>query len=103
MIYMEDFVTVQSDKEVAYQDTEKDMYRLVEKFGGKVVGSWHTAIGIANEFTVLFAYEDMGQLQKSAVAMMQDKEYQATWQKLAPAIMSHTRKIMLPMPTSPLK
>jgi hypothetical protein len=103
MIYQETNIVVYADKAVAYREAEKDMHRMLEKFGAKVVGSWSTVVGNANEFSVLAAYEDMGQLQKSGMAIMQDKEYQAVWGKLSSCIMSHTRKIMLPMPLSPLK
>jgi hypothetical protein len=79
------------------------MYSFLEKYGYKVVGTWQTNIGNINEFTVLVASEDIGQLYKSGMAMSQDRDYQALWQKISPSIMSHNRKIMTPMPTSPLQ
>ncbi len=103
MIYMETSLVIHPDQEAAYREAEKGMYPMIEKFGVKVIGSWRTLIGDSNEYTILFAYEDMGQLQKSAMAMMQDKEYQAVWQKIPPLIISQSRKIMMPLPTSPLK
>ncbi len=103
MIYLETNIVVYADKVAAYRESEKDMYRMLEKFGAKVVGSWSTVAGNANEFSVLAAYEDMGQFQKSGMAMSQDKEYLAIWQKVASCIMSHARKVMMPMPLSPLK
>ncbi len=103
MIYMETKLIVHPDKENQYREAEKGMYPIIEKFGVKVIGSWHTSIGDSNEYTIIFGYEDMGQLQKSSMAMMQDKEYQAVWQKIPPLIISQNRKIMMPMPTSPLK
>jgi hypothetical protein len=53
------------------------VYSTVEKFRMKVARSWYTGIGDANEFTMLLAYEDIGQRQKATMAMMQDGGYQA--------------------------
>jgi hypothetical protein len=103
MIYLESSLVLYPGKEAAYRENEKELYRLLEKFGAKVIGSWNTVIGNVNEIVGLIAYEDMGQLQKSALAMTQDKEYITNWQKITPAIMSQNRKIMMPMPISPLK
>jgi len=103
MIYMETKLVVQPGKMGKYQEVEKDMYALVTKAGMKVIGVWHTVIGDTNEVIGLFASEDMGQLQKSSMAMMQDKEYQAVWQRVEPLLTSQTRKIMMPMSTSPLQ
>lgn len=103
MIYMETKLVIQPGKMGKYQEVEKDMYALVTKAGMKVIGSWNTVIGDTNEVTVLFALEDMGQLQKSSMAMIQDKEYQAVWQRVESVLTSQTRKIMMPMPNSPLK
>jgi hypothetical protein len=103
MIYMETKLIVHPDKMAAYREMEKSMYPALEKFGVKVVGSWATVIGDENEFTLLSAWEDMGQIQKTGMAMMQDKEFQAGWQKVASFIKGQHRRIMLPMPNSPLK
>jgi hypothetical protein len=103
MIYMETKLVVQPGKMGKYQEVAKDMYALITKAGMKVIGVWYTVIGDTNEVIGLFASEDMGQLQKSSMAMAQDKEYQAVWQRVEPLLTSQTRKIMMPMPTSPLK
>ena len=103
MIYMETKLVVQPGKMGKYQEVEKDMYTLVAKAGMKVIGVWHTVIGDKNEVTLLVASEDMGQLQKSSMAMAQSKEYQSVWQKVEPLLTSQTRKIMMPMPTSPVQ
>ncbi len=103
MIYMETTLVVHPDKIAAYLELAKDSRPLLEKNGGKVIGAWQTAIGNANEITILFAFEDMGQLQKSMMALGQDKDYQAYWGKALSLLISHSRKIMMPMPMSPLK
>ncbi len=103
MIYQETSVILHPDKVAAYLEGSKNLYPIFEKFGAKIVGSWTTIIGNTNEFTVLMAYENMGQLEKSAMAMMQDKDYQTTWQKISPFVMSHTRKLMMSVAGSPLK
>jgi hypothetical protein len=103
MIYLETTIIVQPGKANEYMEAEKAMYPMMAKFGVKVVGSWHTVIGDTNEYTVLFAYENMGQLEKVSMAMMQDKEYQATFQKMEALLVSQSRKIMMVMPSSPLR
>lgn len=103
MIYMETNIILQPGKMAEYLEAEKAMYPMIGKFGMKLIGSWRTTIGNTNEFIGLFAYEDMGQLEKSSMAMRQDMEYQAAWKKMTPSIMSQTRKIMMPTPMSPLK
>ena len=103
MIYMESTLTLQPGKMAAYRQVEGSMYPLMEKAGMKVIGSWVTVIGNANELSVIVASEDMGKLEKSAMALTQSKEYQAVMQKMEPLLISHTRRIMMPMPTSPLK
>jgi NIPSNAP len=100
---METKLLVQPGKMGKYQEVEKDMYSFITKAGMKVIGVCHTVIGDTNEVLGLFASEDMGQLQKSSMAMTQDKEYQAIWQRVEPLLTSQTRKIMMPMPTSPIK
>lgn len=103
MIYMETKLVVQPGKMGKYQEVEKDMYSFITKAGMKVIGAWNTVIGDTNEVTLLFASEDMGQLQKSSMTMAQSKEYQAAWQRVEALLTSQTRKIMMPMPISPLQ
>ena len=103
MIYQISSIILQSGKMAAYREIENDLKNSAEKFGIKTIGSWSTVYGNVNEVTLLVAYEDMGKLEKSNMAMMQDKEFQSAVGKLAPFIVSQTRKLMMPTPASPLK
>ncbi len=103
MIYMETTLTIHPDKVAAYQELAKNSISLLERNGGKVVGARQTIIGNANEFSILFAFDDMGQMQKSMMALGQDQDYQAVWGKVTPLLISQSRKIMMPMPMSPMR
>jgi antibiotic biosynthesis monooxygenase (ABM) superfamily enzyme len=87
----------------AYLDIEQQMKPLVEKAGYRFIGSWRTTIGNMNEFTSIFAIEDMDHLQKAGAAMMENKEYVALAKKLASISTSYTTKVMRATPASPLK
>jgi hypothetical protein len=103
VIYQVSNMILKPGKRAAYLEIENDLKRVAEKFGAKTIGSWSTVYGDVNEVTLLVAYEDMGILEKSNMAMMQDKEFQAITQRLLPFIMSQHRKLMMPTPASPLK
>jgi hypothetical protein len=103
MVYNQVVYTLQPGNLDAFFEIERQMKPLVEKAGYKVIGSWRTTIGNMNECTSLYAIEDMAQLEKSGLAMREDKEYMALTKKLASIVTSYTTKVMRPTPSSPLK
>jgi len=71
--------------------------------GGKAVGWWQTQIGNVGEITMLTAYDDFAQYQKVNAALAQNKDYLAITAKVQDVAMALSRKIMTPLPDSPLK
>ena len=103
MIYQVSSMILQPGKRAAFIEIEKDLCSLEEKYGMKVIGSWFNLYGDVNEITHIVACEDIAHLEKYSMAMTQDKEWSVVSQKIASLSSSHSRKLMMPMPGSPMK
>ena len=104
MIYMESCLTVQPTKMAASIQILRELNSAFDKLGGgKAIGWWQTQIGNVGEITMLTAFEDFAQFQKVTAAMAQNKDYQAAVAKVQEVAVELKRKIMTPLPDSPLK
>jgi hypothetical protein len=103
MVYNQVVYILQPGKFNTYLELIKEMTRLVEKSGYKLVGSWRTTIGNMNQVTSMWAIEGMTELEKAYSVMTKDKEYMALVEKMNGIITSYTTTIMRPTPNSPLK
>jgi hypothetical protein len=104
MIYMESVLTVQPTKMAAAIQILRELNAAFEKVGGgKAIGWWQTQIGNVGEITMLTAYDDFAQFQKVNPTLSQNKDYQAITAKVQEVAAALTRKIMTPLPDSPLK
>ena len=86
---------------LAYQ--QANLPRFLEQNGVKLVGSWVTTIGEANEVIAIHAYRDFEHIQTVANLQAQSQEIQKTYKATSELVENITSKIITPTPYSPIK
>jgi hypothetical protein len=105
MIYSLTTVEVVHGKMNEYTDlVAKELMPIYQRLGIKLIGSWHSGVGGDNdENLVLFAWDNMAQMEKLTAVRAADKE----WIKVYPKYMALTArtssKIFLPNAYSSIK
>ena len=105
MIYQLGFVSVVHGKMSEYTAyVAKNLVPIYQRLGIKFIGSWRTSFGgNTDECVILFAWENMAQMEKLMAARDADKE----WQKVLPGYQAlttgNTGRILVPNPYSTIK
>ncbi|MFC1944648.1 NIPSNAP family protein [Chloroflexota bacterium] len=76
---------------------------VMDKYGGKLIGSWETAVGTLNEITDLWAFNSMGHFEEAMKSFGRDPELRPYLITLQSLVVSETMKLLRPLPCSPLK
>ena len=104
MIYMHVTCQIQHRKVPEWTASyEKILLPLIEKHGQKLVGAWQTTIGIYDEVLDLYAFENMGEMERIRRELREDPVW-IDYQKTSPSLEGlEVSKLMVPLPYSPLK
>ncbi|MBI4596724.1 MAG: NIPSNAP family protein [Candidatus Tectomicrobia bacterium] len=76
---------------------------LFEKFGIRLIGSWLTTVGEANEVVAIHGYRDFEHLQGFWNQQAQDPELQEYTRTVSEYLDGANTRIMAPTPYSPIK
>ncbi len=85
---------------------EKEYRPIANRHGQKLVGSWSTSIGAYDEVTSIYAFENMGELERIRQEVSKDPDRIKMLAMPSPnvsLINSEISKVMVPLPYSPLK
>ncbi len=105
MIYQLGTVGVVHGKMNEYTElVAKELMPIYQRLGIKMIGSWRSFIGgHSDECVILFAWENMAQMEKLTSARSNDKD----WQKLQPRYQAlttgNTTRLLQPNAYSTLK
>ena len=75
---------------------------LYEKHGQKMIGAWQTTIGVYDEVTHLYAYENMADMERIRREVREDPAWEE-YMKTPPLLGFEISKLMTPLPYSPLQ
>ncbi len=82
---------------------EKHLIPLFKKHGQKLVGAWQTTIGVYDEVTNLYAYENLAEMDRIRRELREDPTW-IEYMKTSTALVGYeVSKVMVPFPFSPLK
>ena len=103
MFYRQTSINVKPGMMGKYFELEKKLNQLMAGTGFKLVGSWHKIVGDMHEVTRLYAFEDFGESDRAAAALVQDGEHLAVFAEWSQMVSSEITKLMSPTPETPLK
>ena len=75
----------------------------MDKYGGKLVGSWEAAVGTLNEITDLWSFNDMAHFEKAMQSFGMDAELRPHLMALQSMVVRETMKLLRPLRCSPLR
>ena len=82
----------------------KELMPIYQRLGIKMVGSWRTSMGgHTDESVVLFAWENLAQMEKLTTARANDKDWQKVYPRYQALTTGNTTRLLQPNAYSTLK
>ena len=104
MLYMQATVEVPHENASKFVDVLTNKYvPIAARYGMKLIGTWQTAIGTQDEFTDLWAFDNLEHYGAAFRAMSKDPEFQETFDQIRSLAVHEVTKLLRPLPVSPLK
>lgn len=104
MIYLEASIELLPGKMSEFMEIfSREYLPASNKLGRKFVAQWRTSIGTLDEIVDLWAYDDLTHMQRFQEARQRSPEMTRAYEKLRALVAHETLRLMIPMPTSPLK
>ena len=103
MIYLLVTLHIQRRRTLEWsQNYEKHVLPILTKHGQKLVGSWKTTIGVYDEVTNLYAFENYGEMERIRKEVAADPDW-IEYMK-GPGLINHEIcKLIEPLSFSPMK
>ena len=104
MLYMQATIEIPREKSAKFVELLTNKFApLAAKHGMKLVGSWQTVVGVQDEFTDLWAFDNMEHYAAVFRSMVKDPEFQKTFDEIRSLAVHEVTKLMRPLPVSTLK